>query len=74
MIRAVRERYDLPVAAYKVSGEYAMVKAAAQRGWIDEPRRARRSLLAIRRAGADLIITYSRDADASREWLTLTGS
>jgi porphobilinogen synthase len=58
IIRAVRERYDLPLAAYQVSGEYAMLKAAAQNGWIDERRAAMESLLGIKRAGADLIITY----------------
>jgi porphobilinogen synthase len=58
VIRAVRERFDLPVAAYNVSGEYAMVKAAAARGWLDERQAALESLTAIRRAGADLIVTY----------------
>jgi porphobilinogen synthase len=58
VIRAVREAFDLPVAAYNVSGEYAMVKAAAQRGWIDEERVARETLTSIARAGADIILTY----------------
>jgi porphobilinogen synthase len=58
VIRAVRESVDLPVAAYNVSGEYAMVKAAAQRGWIDEKRIVVETLTAIRRAGADVILTY----------------
>ena len=58
IIHAVRERYDLPLAAYQVSGEYAMIKAAAQNGWLDERRAAMESLLGIKRAGADLIITY----------------
>ena len=58
VIRAVRESVDLPVAAYNVSGEYAMVKAAAQRGWIDEKRIVIETLTAIRRAGADVILTY----------------
>ena len=63
IIRAARERYDLPLAAYQVSGEYAMIKAAAQNGWIDERRAALESLTAIRRAGADMIITYyAKDA------------
>src|SRR5215203_5354097 len=53
IIRAVRERFDLPVAAYQVSGEYAMIKAAAANGWIDEQRVVDESLLAIARAGAD---------------------
>jgi porphobilinogen synthase len=58
VIRAVRERFDRPVAAYNVSGEYAMVKAAAQRGWVDEPRIVKELLTSIRRAGADVILTY----------------
>jgi len=58
IIHAVRERYDLPLAAYQVSGEYAMLKAAAQNGWLDERRAAMESLLGIKRAGADLVITY----------------
>jgi porphobilinogen synthase len=58
VIRAVRERFDRPVAAYNVSGEYAMVKAAAERGWIDEKRIVEETLTAIRRAGADIILTY----------------
>ena len=58
IIRAVRARYDLPLAAYQVSGEYAMLKAAAAEGWIDERRAALESLIGIKRAGADLIITY----------------
>ena len=58
VIRAVRERTDRPVAAYNVSGEYAMVKAAAARGWIDEARIVKETLTSIRRAGADVILTY----------------
>jgi len=58
VIRAVRELFDRPVAAYNVSGEYAMVKAAAARGWIDEERIVRETLTSIRRAGADVILTY----------------
>jgi porphobilinogen synthase len=58
VIRAVRERFDLPVAAYNVSGEYAMVKAAAARGWIDERQAVLESLTAVKRAGADLVISY----------------
>jgi porphobilinogen synthase len=58
VIRAVRERFDAPVAAYQVSGEYAMIKAAAMKGWIDEERVVAESLTAIRRAGADMILTY----------------
>lgn len=58
VIRAVRENFDLPVAAYNVSGEFSMVKAAAQLGWIDGERVMMEVLTAIKRAGADLIITY----------------
>ncbi|MGD0715024.1 MAG: porphobilinogen synthase [Gaiellaceae bacterium] len=58
VIRAAREAFDVPVGAYNVSGEYAMVKAAAQAGWLDERQAALESLTAIKRAGADLIISY----------------
>ncbi len=58
VIRAVRERVDVPIAAYQVSGEYAMLCAAAERGWIDRPRAAMETALAVRRAGADILITY----------------
>jgi porphobilinogen synthase len=67
IIHRVRAATNLPVAAYQVSGEYAMLKAATERGWIDEPRAAMESLLGIRRAGADLVITYYAK-DAAR-WL-----
>lgn len=58
LIRSVRDRFDVPLAAYNVSGEYAMVKAAAASGWLDERQAAIESLLAIKRAGADVIFTY----------------
>jgi porphobilinogen synthase len=58
ILRLVRERFDLPLAAYHVSGEYAMIKAAAERGWIDEERVMLETLTSIKRAGADIIITY----------------
>jgi porphobilinogen synthase len=58
VIRAAREAFDAPIAAYNVSGEYAMVKAAARSGWLDERQAALESLTAIKRAGADLIISY----------------
>jgi porphobilinogen synthase len=58
VIAAVRARVDVPVAAYHVSGEYAMVKAAAERGWIDGPAVALEHLTAVKRAGADIILTY----------------
>ena len=65
IVRLVRDRFELPVAAYHVSGEYAMIKAAAERGWIDEERVMLETLLCIRRAGADLVLTYhAKDAAA----------
>ena len=67
VIRAARERFDAPLLAYNVSGEYAMVKAAGARGWLDERAAALESLLAIKRAGADAIVTYWA-ADAAA-WL-----
>jgi porphobilinogen synthase len=67
VIRRVREHCDLPIAAYNVSGEFAMIKAAAQRGWIDERRITMEVLTGIRRAGADIIITYF--APDVAEWL-----
>ncbi|MGB0648357.1 MAG: porphobilinogen synthase, partial [Bradymonadia bacterium] len=68
VIRSVREQTHLPVAAYQVSGEYAMLKAASERGWLDERKVVLESLLGIRRAGADVILTYfARDV---ARWLT----
>jgi porphobilinogen synthase len=67
IIRRVKDRFDVPVAAYNVSGEYAMVKAAAARGWIDERRITLEILTGIKRAGADMILTYSA-RDVAR-WL-----
>lgn len=58
VIRAVRERFDVPVWAYNVSGEYAMVRSAAASGWLDERQAAVESLVGIKRAGADVILTY----------------
>jgi len=58
IIRSVKEATNLPMAVYNVSGEYAMVKAAAERGWIDERRVVMETMLNFRRAGADLILTY----------------
>jgi porphobilinogen synthase len=63
IIREVRNRYDLPLAAYQVSGEFAMIHAAAQNGWIDLERVALETLTSIKRAGADMILTYfAKDA------------
>ncbi len=67
VIRFMREHTVLPVAAYQVSGEYAMLKAASQNGWLDEPRVVLESLTAIRRAGADVIFTYY--ARQAARWL-----
>jgi porphobilinogen synthase len=63
VIRAARERFDVPLGAYQVSGEYSMLQAAFQRGWLEPERAMMESLLSIRRAGADFIVTYfARDA------------
>jgi len=58
ILKMLREQFDLPLAAYHVSGEYAMIKAAAQNGWIDEQRAMMETLTSIKRAGADIILTY----------------
>lgn len=58
MVRLLRDSFEVPIAAYQVSGEYSMIKAAAANGWLDENRAAWESLISIRRAGADLILTY----------------
>ena len=58
IIRELRDRSDLPVAAYQVSGEYSQIQAAAQRGWLDREKCRDESLLGIKRAGADMIFTY----------------
>ncbi|MEM7676772.1 MAG: porphobilinogen synthase, partial [Myxococcota bacterium] len=71
VIRTVREVTALPIAAYQVSGEYAMIKAGGQLGWIDEQRVALESLLAIRRAGASIILTYY--ARQAARWLRAGG-
>lgn len=72
VVRAVRERTQLPLVAYNVSGEYAMVKAAARQGWIDERRVVLEALTGMRRAGADAIISYH--AKAAAGWLVTEGS
>lgn len=58
VVRAIRESVDVPVAAYQVSGEYAMLEAAAANGWLDRERAILESLTSIRRAGADIVLTY----------------
>ncbi|HUF29366.1 MAG TPA: porphobilinogen synthase [Gemmatimonadaceae bacterium] len=72
VLQRVRASTTLPVAAYQVSGEYAMLKAAAERGWLEERRAALESLLGIRRAGADLVITYY--AREAARWLREAGA
>ena len=69
IVKTIREEFDLPVAAYHVSGEYAMIKAAAQNGWIDEERVMMETLTSIKRAGADIILTYY-----AREAIKLLGA
>jgi porphobilinogen synthase len=68
IVRALKERFDYPVAAYSVSGEYSMIKAAARNGWLDERAAVLEALTSMRRAGADLIVTYS--AKSAAEWLS----
>ena len=58
VIRRVKDEFGYPVAAYNVSGEYSMIKAAAQKGWVDERRIVLESLTGIKRAGANIVITY----------------
>ena len=67
VIRRVREAVNVPVVAYQVSGEYSLIKAAAERGWVDEKAAALETLVGIKRAGADLILSYF--APQMREWL-----
>jgi porphobilinogen synthase len=67
VIRRMRDHTSLPIAAYQVSGEYAMLKAASQNGWLDEKRVVLESLMGIRRAGADVILTYY--ARQAARWL-----
>ena len=58
IIKSLKDNYNVPVTAYNVSGEYAMIKAAAQKGWLDGEKVMMETLLSIKRAGADIIITY----------------
>ncbi len=67
VIRRVREAVNIPVVAYQVSGEYSLLKAAAERGWIDERAAALETLIGIKRAGADLILSYF--APQISDWL-----
>jgi porphobilinogen synthase len=66
VVYRVKERFQVPLAAYNVSGEYAMIKAAARNGWLDEARVAMEALTSIRRAGADIILTYFAKEAARR--------
>lgn len=68
VIRSVKDRFDYPTAAYNVSGEYSMLMAAAERGWVDERAATIETLTSIKRAGADLIVTYH--ARKAAEWLS----
>jgi porphobilinogen synthase len=67
VIRQVRDQVDVPLAAYNVSGEYSMLMAAVQNGWLDEHRAVDETLTAIRRAGADIVITYHAKQWAGRQ-------
>jgi len=67
-LNRIKTDFGYPTAAYAVSGEYSMIKAAAARGWIDERTATMESLLAIRRAGADILITYA--AKEAAQWLS----
>jgi porphobilinogen synthase len=63
VIRAARERFEVPIGAYQVSGEYSMLQAAFEKGWLDHNRAILESLISIRRAGAGFIVTYfAKDA------------
>jgi len=66
VVRRVKDTFSCPVAAYQVSGEYSMIKAAAANGWLDEARVVTETLTSIKRAGADMIITYFAAAQAAR--------
>jgi len=74
ILRSARERFDLPLCAYHVSSEYSMIKAAAARGWIDEAPLVHETLLSIKRAGADLVITYHAKEWAQRQIETSRGT
>lgn len=69
IVRMLHDRFDLPIAAYNVSGEYAMLKAAAQKGWLDEARSTQEVLMSMRRAGATAILTYHAKEVLEKKWL-----
>jgi porphobilinogen synthase len=65
----MKDNFDLPIAAYNVSGEYAMIKAAAQRGWLNEEKAIVETLMGIKRAGADVILTYHAKEVLANNWI-----
>jgi len=69
VIKLLKDNFDLPIAAYNVSGEYAMIKAAAQKGWLDEQRAITETLMGIKRAGADVILTYHAKEVLENNWI-----
>ncbi|TKB98528.1 porphobilinogen synthase [Pedobacter cryophilus] len=69
VIKLMKDNFDLPIAAYNVSGEYSMLKAAAQRGWLDEQRATLETLMGIKRAGADVILTYHAKEVLAKGWV-----
>lgn len=69
VIKLLKDNYVLPIAAYNVSGEYAMIKAASQKGWLDEQRATVETLMGIKRAGADVILTYHAKEVLANKWL-----
>jgi porphobilinogen synthase len=69
VIKLMKDNFDLPIAAYNVSGEYAMIKAAAQNGWLDEKRATLETLMGIKRAGADVILTYHAKEVLANNWI-----
>jgi porphobilinogen synthase len=69
VIKLMKDNFDLPIAAYNVSGEYAMIKAAAQNGWLDEKRATVETLMGIKRAGADVILTYHAKEVLANNWI-----
>ena len=69
VIKLMKDNFDLPIAAYNVSGEYSMLKAAAQRGWLDERKATLETLIGIKRAGADVILTYHAKEVLVKSWV-----
>jgi porphobilinogen synthase len=69
IIKTLKDNFDLPIAAYNVSGEYAMIKAASQNGWLDEQKATVETLMSIKRAGADVILTYHAKEVLQNNWI-----